>query len=558
METGTLIQALTDPRDHPEHPVSPDDELRLLIAAGKFLGDLCTALASHTTNSPTRAALLAFTVENVHKTLDYAQLQAAKTAQGNLVHELPAGILTELRAIGDAPGPYLQGETALPADPRTVPTGLLAFRDTTEFLQRTLAISHFDAKARIHAAFALLPGTDVFRNPKPPRYPILAEQLRSGAARVKPTAAAARKLDKLRPGIQKQPGPDDLGSRIEEQVAQSVKEETSRNTKRLLDALGDELDGAATAPTVEEIRAKTGVFITKRTRNFTYMNVCMLNLDAEVFLSHFAQTDNPRTLAGNRDAMAAAATHPGPANANGTTETQDGPDWFTKPADAATFETPAPAEGYDFGEESLGIFNTTDPGADGLTPPQRHLQTLLNLMRTPKNGSAKGTTGLPTAQLVVYVHLETLLGLARGTGWSAHGLEIPIGEIRRRLSTDGVIPVVLGGQSEVLDVGRGMRFAPDYMKRAVLARDGGCIYPGCSVPPEHCEFCHVEAWADGGTTSVEGLTPGCTKHHHMFDTGEAKLVIHDGLPHVILPKYLDPEQKPVRNTYWPGPQTPLF
>ncbi len=211
METGTLIQALTDPRGHPEHPVSPDDELRLLIAAGKFLGDLCTAVAEHTTNSPTRAALFTYTVEHVHKILDYAQLQAAKTAQGNLVHELPADTLTELRAISDAPGPYLQGETALPADPRTVPTGLLAFRDTTEFLQRTLAITHFDAKARIHAAFALLPCTDVFGNPRPPRYPILAEQLRSGAARVKATAAAARKLDKLRPGIQKQPAPDRPG-----------------------------------------------------------------------------------------------------------------------------------------------------------------------------------------------------------------------------------------------------------------------------------------------------------------------------------------------------------
>ncbi len=461
------------------------------------------------------------------------------------------------------PGPTSREKPPCRQIPGQCPRGLLAFRDTTEFLQRTLAITHFDAKARIHAAFALLPGTDVFGNPQPPRYPILAEQLRSGAARVKPTAAAARKLDKLRPGIQKQSAPGDLGFRIEEQVARSVKEDTSRNTKRLLDALGDELDGAATTPTAEEIRAKTGVFITKRTRNFTYMNLCMLNLDAEVFLSHFAQTDNPRTLAGNREAMAAAATRPGPAaarNQRGQRHDRSAgwPGLVHQTSRRGHLRTPAPAEGYDFGEESMGMFNTTDPGTDGLTPPQRHLQTLLNLMRTPKTGAAKGATGLPTAQLVVYVHLETLLGLAQGTGWSAHGLEIPIGEIRRRLSTDGVIPIVLGGQSEILDVGRTMRFAPDYMKRAVLARDGGCIYPGCTVPPEHCEFCHIEAWADGGTTSVEGLTPGCTKHHHMFDAGEAKLVIHDGLPHVILPKYLDPEQKPVRNTYWRGPRTPLF
>ena len=518
METGTLIQALTEHRGHPAQTVPPEDELRLLVAAAEFLGTLCASVAARTTNSPTRAALFGYVVEGAHRALEYAQLQAAKTAQLNLVHELPADALAELRAIGDAPGEFLRGETALPADPRTVPTGRLAFRDTAGFLQETLGITHFDATARIEGGLALLPGNDDFGNPRRPRYPILAEQLRTGAARAKPTVAAARRLETLRPGIQKQPAPAELLTRIEEQLAESVKEPTSRNTRRLLDALASGLEDAAESPTPEEVRARTGVFITRRTRHFTHMNVCMVNADAEVFLSHFAQSDNPRTLAGNRQAMAEAATG-GSCAPNG---------------------------------QSLGMFNTTDPGADGLTPPQRHLQTLLNLMRTPKAGAGKGATGLPTAQLVVYVHLETLLGLARGQGWSAHGLEIPVGEIRRRLSTDAVIPIVLGGRSEILDVGRSMRFAPDYMKRAVLARDGGCIYPGCSVPPEHCEFCHVDAWADGGTTSVEGLAPGCTKHHRMIDAGDAKLVIHDGLPHVILPKHLDPEQKPVRNTYWRG------
>ncbi|MGA7205574.1 MAG: HNH endonuclease signature motif containing protein, partial [Specibacter sp.] len=278
--------------------------------------------------------------------------------------------------------------------------------------------------------------------------------------------------------------------------------------------------------------------------------------------------DNPRTNAGNRQAMAEAATvtgKSGPANgcqnsgylADGTAlTTGDGPDWFTMPATATALDPPA--AWYDFSAGFKETFNATTPGSDGLTPPQRHIQTLLNLMRAPAAPGAKGTTGLPTARLVVYAYLETLLGLARGSGWSAHGLEIPIGEIRRKLSEFGAIPIVLGGQSEILDVGREMRFAPDYMKQAVLARDGGCIYPGCTVPAEHCEFNHIRGWVDGGETSVDNLDAECTGHHHLTHTGESKIVIHNGLPHVILPRYLDPEQKPRRNNYWQGLRPTLF
>ncbi|MFC5131039.1 HNH endonuclease signature motif containing protein [Paeniglutamicibacter kerguelensis] len=183
---------------------------------------------------------------------------------------------------------------------------------------------------------------------------------------------------------------------------------------------------------------------------------------------------------------------------------------------------------------------------------------MLNLMRAPNSPPTKAPTGLPTAQIVVYVYLETLLGLAKGAGWSVHGLEIPVGDLRRRLCTEGVIPIVLGGQSEILDVGREIRLAPDYMKRAVLARDGGCLYPGCTVPPEHCEFHHIKPWKDGGGTSVDWQIPEWTAHHHMIDNGELSVVVHDGLPHLILPSYLDPEQIPRRNTYWQGPRPTLF
>ncbi|MBV1780510.1 HNH endonuclease [Paeniglutamicibacter sp. ABSL32-1] len=563
MDTQELIEALTGDGGDPGHTVSPVEKLRLLHALSRRADELAGQLSTEI-SSPTQAALLAHTVERTHRQTEFSQIRAAHTAQRTLVQDLPAQNLEQVRAIAEDPDAFIRSRTALLADPATVPSGLMPFKDTTAFLQGALGLGHFAARDRLHAANSLLPRTDIHGNACGPRYPKLAEQVHAGAARLGAATAAARKLDKLAPSIAAHPEMPDLAGRLEEQVAQSVAAGIPRATNSLFDALADELDNATEQePSPDEIRAKTGIFVTKRTRHYTWMSMCMLNADAEVFLSHFAASGNPRTLAGNREALASAATGMTPAagtmaDANGATtggnaaETPDGPDWFTRPANTENdfLEAPAPGPG--------DPLNGTVPGADGLTPPQRHLQTLLNLMRAPNKPPGKGTTGLPSAQLVIHCRLDTLLGLAKGAGWSAHGLEIPIGEVRRRLATDGVIPLVLGGQSEILDLGQEMRLAPDYMRRAILARDGGCFYPGCTVPPELLEMCHIDGYAQGGRTSVGRMTGGCSCHHHMADNGLLTLLVHNGLPHVILPKHLDPEQLPRRNAFWQRPEATLF
>ncbi len=333
----------------------------------------------------------------------------------------------------------------------------------------------------------------------------------------------------------------------------------------------------------------------------------MTNLDAELVMSHFALSDNPRTNAGNRENLAndAASRNPGTqsdvhgeGNGNGGSPPSGGnvvplrpldrnpapaiPAWAVDP-DTPPDELPraewtdlgrsAPAhraspgseEFVQPGEGQASTFRTPEPslperindaaeGPDGLTPARRRLQTLLNIMRTagePRTKGTSATTGLPQARLIVYCQLTTLLGLAEKAGITQHGLAVSPGDLRRELCNAGVIPIIFNGESQILDVGREQRFVPDYMRQAVLARDGGCVVPGCTVPPEHLEMCHIDGWADGGTTSIENSAPGCANHHHAFHTGQYKLVRNDhGLPAVILPKYVDPEQKPRRNTQW--------
>jgi hypothetical protein len=57
-------------------------------------------------------------------------------------------------------------------------------------------------------------------------------------------------------------------------------------------------------------------------------------------------------------------------------------------------------------------------------------------------------------------------------------------EVIRRLGCDAwVSRVVLGGDSEPLDVGRRTKVVPPAMRRALVVRDAGCRFPGCGRPP---------------------------------------------------------------------------
>lgn len=631
MQTTEFIATIAGHSDDPGYQPTPDDELRALIETFHQADELVARLSTHT-NSPTRAVLTAITVEHAAQALEIAQLKVAQLARATLIHELPADDLTALRTVGQDPASFVAGQTTLPQDPRTVPTGRLQFKTPADCLAGMLGIDYFEANRRLRAADDLLPGTDPHGMPRGPRYPQLAGQLADGKVRLGPTAAAARKLEKLRPGIEARDDAADFTEKVESRVAESVAAGDAKNTTKLFNRISDEIDDVDSAPTPAEVRNKTGISITKRTRHFTYFSACMLNIDAEVFLAHFAASDNARTLAGNRAAMAEAATvtprtpsaadtgsgsepateasptddaspntgteaETGPEAATATTDpapnatpatpknpdvspeantgpdlassptidpevAQDslfpvpteGPDWFDRPPNAETFDDQGPPPSGIPGTENGSSFGT---GLEEPTPAQRHLQTLLNLMRSPRV-TTKGATGLPISKLFVYINIETLLGMARGAGWSAHGLEIPVSEVRKRLAEFGYIPIVLGGEGEILDYGRERRYPPESMKQAIRARDRGCLKPHCTVPPEHCEFHHIEPWSEGGATSLSNLGMFCTAEHRAVDKGDIRVVMKSGVPWVVLPEFEDPEQTPRRNAHWLSEQPPLF
>jgi 5-methylcytosine-specific restriction protein A len=99
-----------------------------------------------------------------------------------------------------------------------------------------------------------------------------------------------------------------------------------------------------------------------------------------------------------------------------------------------------------------------------------------------------------------------------------------------------------------LRLGRGVRLATPGQRAALIARDVGCVVPGCPVPGEACEVHHVQPWADGGSTDIENLALVCSRHHaEVHPHGPWQITIIDGIPWVRLPAWMDRRRPLLRN-----------
>ena len=74
-----------------------------------------------------------------------------------------------------------------------------------------------------------------------------------------------------------------------------------------------------------------------------------------------------------------------------------------------------------------------------------------------------------------------------------------------------VIPMVLGGNSEIIDFGRARRLFSFSQRLALGERDHGCV--GCGAPPEQCITQHIPWWSHGGSTDLSNGVLLCTACH---------------------------------------------
>ncbi|MGA9691950.1 MAG: DUF222 domain-containing protein [Pseudonocardiaceae bacterium] len=183
---------------------------------------------------------------------------------------------------------------------------------------------------------------------------------------------------------------------------------------------------------------------------------------------------------------------------------------------------------------------------DARTAPQRNADALLEVCGLARAAQDCPSTAGEPPHLTVTIDWEALrTGL--GVATLDYGTLISASDARRWACDAKIIPVVLGGRSEPLDVGRALRTVPLSIRRALVARDRGCVFPGCDRPPGMCQAHHCRHWIDNGETSVENCVLLCEAHHrHVHHTGW-EILIHPGHVEFIPPAIIDPTRTPLHN-----------
>jgi hypothetical protein len=83
-----------------------------------------------------------------------------------------------------------------------------------------------------------------------------------------------------------------------------------------------------------------------------------------------------------------------------------------------------------------------------------------------------------------------------------------------RLACGGFESILFADDGRVLALGRTQRLFSRRQRRALAARDGGCMWPGCERPPSWTEAHHTRPWAQGGRTDLDDGILLC-RHHHL-------------------------------------------
>ena len=324
----------------------------------------------------------------------------------------------------------------------------------------------------------------------------------------------------------------------------------------------DALDQDGAEPTEELLRQLQGAFIRKPRHGLQHLEIFATAEQFEHLLTVMNNATNPRT------------TH---------TETPAAPgDEEGAALGGTAFGGAAACEG------SSGAAGTpeNDPGAaclDLRSRPQKRLDGLVGACKVALAAGSLPAAGGLRPQVMVTIdyrdllaRLEHITGDADRTGNSPDdttasqatgrsfrpdapkgltGTMLFTGPVTaatvRKIACDAdIIPVLLGGEGRILDIGRASRVFPPHIRKALTARDQGCAFPGCTIPAPWCEAHHITYWSRGGPTGTENGTLLCSHHHHVIHKEQWTIQIRTGIPWFIPPPHIDPRQKPRRNYYF--------
>ena len=142
----------------------------------------------------------------------------------------------------------------------------------------------------------------------------------------------------------------------------------------------------------------------------------------------------------------------------------------------------------------------------------RQADAMVSMASLYLSGNVEQTRNTSDDYLVI-IHVDQS-ALADGIGRS----NLPIESVKRLCCDAHAVVIGEDENGEPLNIGRKTRTVPTAIKRALVARDKSCAFPGC----HHQRFVdahHIEHWSAGGETSLDNLMLLCSRHHKLVHEG---------------------------------------
>ena len=158
------------------------------------------------------------------------------------------------------------------------------------------------------------------------------------------------------------------------------------------------------------------------------------------------------------------------------------------------------------------------------SPGNRRYDALMTVLRRGVAGT-KGQPTTPKAKVAVSINFDAIIQQLGELGVTASG-EVLSPDVVRRIACDAeLIPMVLGTEGEILDLGRGKRLVTPGQREYLAHRDGGCTIPGCTVPATWCDAHHVVHWSRGGASDVDNYALLCPRHHTWVHVNDKMAIV---------------------------------
>ncbi|WP_416416054.1 HNH endonuclease signature motif containing protein [Paenarthrobacter aromaticivorans] len=465
------------------------------------------------------------------------------------------------------------------------------YRDAAQFLRARLRIGISEARRRLALASEVLPRTGIAGQHIPARREILAQALESTQIPTRSASIISAALDKVRLLTD-----EETLTRMEHALTATAIESDPDFVLKMTKRWNDLIDQDGPEPSEEILRQLQGTFIRKPRHGLHHLEIFATTEQYETLTTAMNTATNPRlTPAHNPATDEAEAT--GESNATDEAEATG--------ESNATGESHESTDGNGDSNESTDGNNPAGPELDRRSRAQKLLDGLVGACavamttgKLPSNGGLRPQLTVTINERDLFERLTrtaptpstaTPAGAAtttppgtQTTGPGPHGSRFSSGAATRttgpgphhsRLSSGtatfagpihpntirkiacdaDILPVLLGTDSRILDIGRTTRIFPPHIRKAITARDQGCAFPDCTMPAPWCEAHHITYWSHGGTTSTDNGTLLCSHHHHLIHKENWTITTTTAVPWFTPPPHIDPKQTPRRNHH----HTPL-